>query len=759
MASQTRAASNSPMLVGMVGGFGSRPWPSTACPGVTAKQLRKVRLGPQSYNANAIPKPIIPLGGTPLMQPLFQKAVTDCDVRDIAMALMYMPEDIKAHYGPNMARLRPGTGGSYYWEHQSETVNLNTAGCVVRGWLVDIEGKSSRPDTFIVLSADIRSNANIGKMMELHRAKNALISIALAPVPRREVYRFGTVFLAGTSIDGNGRQISGSAGEFARIVRFQEKDKNSKSNLNNASIYIMSERLLRLIADDIEVRENRNQLDPDIKERYLELKAKANNGRLTEAEERELKNINPYNLPVPGVDGVPNRKFDPERGNYLNDWTDPNTGKHYRLGIFSTILIRRDLLPENEANKNYQDWGSHIFPEVASHHPEIYESKQPGDPTGFFGYITRSLWADDGTRSAILQANMEMLMQEGGLVGPGMSQNDFSWWPKTHEWMDRDSNGRPIWKGKNVIIEEGAQIFGPTFLGDGTFVKRGSVIANSVIGAGWRIEGGQIINSALWPDRSTLGLAVLDPHLEYTLRNMHLDNVLVGSGFHRNGPRNALCFDDKGRYDVQLALGSQGLVTLENRVLVSNSFGSIVTSLDPSARETGISIRTPELEQLSAPAIREKIAPGIKRSAHILVVDDEPDELTLSLEELRKNGWQNISTASTQQEAEEMLGSTKFDFIVLDCILQTEIQVSSLEETDGVAVLKGQKDNPEAPNHHTPILIWSSYQSIVALKGLNPSKALMYGGLEVAWREKADKEIKEVGLSEVILRTILEGSF
>ncbi|MFA4843755.1 MAG: sugar phosphate nucleotidyltransferase [Candidatus Margulisiibacteriota bacterium] len=690
------------------------------------------------------------------MHPLFKKAITDCNVQDIAMALMVMPKDVRDYYGPNMSRLRNGTGSSFYWQHQSDTVNLNTAGCVVRGWQADIKGKR-RSDTFIILSADIRSNANIGKMMEMHKRKNALITIALAPVPWKEVEaeRFGVVFLEGTSFDEKGRQLAGSAGEFARIVRFQEKDKHAKSNLNNASIYIVSERLMRLIEGDIEVTGNRNQLDPKAKARYVELRGKKHRGKdFSKEEQKDWDRINPYELPIPGIDGD-DKPFDLQRGNYANDWTEG--ARHFRLGVFSKILTGKGLLPEEQANKNYQDWGGHIFPEVASHHPEIYESKRLGEPSGFYGYLTRSLWADDGTRSAILQANMEMLVQEGGLVERGAQKFDFSWWPKP-ERISHDSNGRPIWLGDNVTIEEGAQIFGPAFIGSGAVIKRGSVVANAIVGAKWVIDGGRVFSSVLWPDRSTLGLDVIDPNLEYTLRGINLENSMVGGGFHRNGPRNVLCFDTNGRYDVQVALDShRGLITLKNRVVVPNPLGTIVTKLDLSAKEPDISVRTPEIEQLSTEAIREKAISAIKTGGHILVVDDDSDFLTLTVEELKKAGWQNIHTAASPAEAEATLSSRRFDFILLDSILRPELQINNIEETDGVALLKKQKQDPgKAPNYQTPILMWSSFESIVALKGLNTSEALKFGGREVDWREKEDKTIKELGLSEFILQTILK---
>lgn len=524
------------MLLGLVGGLGSRPWPLTACPNAGQKKLAAVKLNANTVNANALPKPLSPLGTVPLMLPLFSSAVRSCGIEDIAMALMYMPDDIRTYFGPNMERLRKGTGSSFFWEHQKE-FNLNTAGCLVKGWQEDLKGRSSRIGTFIILSADIRSAAKINEMLEHHNRYNALVSIGLAPVPWKEVGRFGVVYRDGDVINGDGKISKYSGGKYSRITRFQEKNPDAASNLNNSSIYIVDKLLFELIEDDIEITENRNQLDRRL------------------SSEQVLK-LNPYGLPIP------QGKFDHSRGNYVNDWTDPNTGKHYRLGVFSTILRRSLKIKEGEANANFQDWGGHVFPDITSQHPEIYESKEPSAPRGIYGYIIDGLWADDGTRRAMYEANFELLTGLGGFN----RRHDFDWWPKPHVSL-LDDNSNQLWLGENLHIEEGARIVGPAIIGNNVTIRRGAVIERSVIGEGWTIDGNTALcSSVLWPGRESLGLPPLDPRLIFTLSNLAIDHSIIGGGFY--GPAAEVIFnvDIGGNYLARFSGASRP--HFENVVIV-----------------------------------------------------------------------------------------------------------------------------------------------------------------------------------------------
>jgi NDP-sugar pyrophosphorylase family protein len=722
-------------LVGLVGGKGSRPYPSTANKSLNARELAKVNLGEHSYNANAVPKPLISLGGTALMLPLFSSTISQCGIQDIAMAVMYMPEDIIHFFGPNMERLRQGTGSSLYWNHQQE-YNLNTAGCVVRGWQQDLKAREGRSDIYIILSADIRCNADVSKILELHQRQNALISLGLAPVPRNQVRRFGVVYREGAIFGKDGWQLSGSGGPYTKIARFQEKSPEARSDLNNASIYIISARLMQLIEDDVRVAENKNQLDPKTLQKYI---------KMTPSERRE---INPYNLPIPGIDGIPAKDFDPLRGNYVNDYTDPS-GNHWRLGTFSSILKKLNLINPDpnhaEANKNFQDWGGHIFPNVAQHHPEIYKGQNPEDASGFYGYVLQDkLWADDGTRTALLSANHQLLMQVGGFE----LRHDFSWWPIPYQY---DSD-KKVWVGENVRIEEGAQIIGPAIIGNNVVVKKNSVVRFSVIGDGWTINNSRLDGSVLWPDRRFMGLPVSDPALQYQLLNMQLENCMVGGGIHKAAKE--IYFDNNGRYNVAVPLPRQGSAPygLSGQVLVSNMHGVMVAPLDEKLTDVPRKTSIPDIRTPAVVSPKQRLE-EIKANSWILVVDDNGDFRATVLKALNQKGWKLIDTAESQEEAEKMLASKKYAFISLDSVLTTPEEVEKKGEAEGITIAKNLKQNQLALNYETPILLWSSIESQIALKGLSAKEGNLLADLGV--KLYIDKSNANINLLEEMMEKSL----
>ena len=84
--------------------------------------------------------------------------------------------------------------------------------------------ESFHPDYVLILSGDHIYKMDYEVMLDYHKAHNADVSIAVMPVPREEASRFGIVVT-----DDNGR-----------ILEFQEKPKEPKSNLASMGIYIFS---------------------------------------------------------------------------------------------------------------------------------------------------------------------------------------------------------------------------------------------------------------------------------------------------------------------------------------------------------------------------------------------------------------------------------------------------------------------------------------------------------------------------------------
>ena len=502
--------------MGLLGGFGSRLYPLTACRDVTPQQLREAGMLSQSINLNNMPKPLSPLAGRPLMMPLLQNAITSCGIEDIGVALFYQGGDMRKFLGSNMEALRKGKGSSFYWDHQRQGgINLDTAGCLVRGWMENMRGTAGN---YVVISGDIRANINMGEMLENHLANNALASIALAPVPYDQIYRFGAVEREGDVYSRDGNLSGYEGGLYSPVTRFSEKDPNAKSNLVNASIYIISERVFELIAGDIPINPSKYS-------------GKGRNERI--------------------VNGAP-----------------------YRLGVFSKILQEQGVIKPGEVNPQFKDWGKDIFPDMITHHPEIYATGSKADPHGFYGYLMEGLWADDGTLGSILNSNQQFLKGKGGFRG----SQDFSWWPAVFSRTEQDSGGN-IWLGKGAVIEDGACVRGPAYIGDNVVVRRGATVVNSVIngapaGLSWHIGGGAIIESSVvWPDREALGLLSAQPALYYDFGGIHLINCILGGGFSRQGTDQTFTVDDQIRYSL---FGTGEGIFIQNSVIVPNDKGVMV---------------------------------------------------------------------------------------------------------------------------------------------------------------------------------------
>ncbi|MGN0464847.1 MAG: glucose-1-phosphate adenylyltransferase [Lachnospiraceae bacterium] len=95
------------------------------------------------------------------------------------------------------------------------------------------------PEYLLILSGDHIYKMNYDKMLDYHKEHNADVTIAVIPVPWDEAPRFGIM-----NTDDTGR-----------IMEFEEKPAEPKSNLASMGIYIFNWKLLRemLIADkDVE---------------------------------------------------------------------------------------------------------------------------------------------------------------------------------------------------------------------------------------------------------------------------------------------------------------------------------------------------------------------------------------------------------------------------------------------------------------------------------------------------------------------------
>lgn len=162
---------------------------------------------------NTRPKPLLPVLGRPCIEYVIN-SLASAGVEEIFIACGYRSQDIVKSLGETT---RSGAKIVYAYEETP----MGTAGAVKL--LQDrIHG------TFIVGSGDTITDADLGRLIDLHMEKKALVTMALTEVERPE--QFGIV---GVNADG-------------RIERFKEKPKPEEvfSNVINAGTYVLEPEVL-----------------------------------------------------------------------------------------------------------------------------------------------------------------------------------------------------------------------------------------------------------------------------------------------------------------------------------------------------------------------------------------------------------------------------------------------------------------------------------------------------------------------------------
>lgn len=108
---------------------------------------------------------------------------------------------------------------------------------------------SHSPEYLLILSGDHIYKMNYAKMLAYHKEHKADATIAVIEVPFEEASRFGIM----------------NTDEEARIVEFEEKPANPKSNLASMGIYIFNWKLLRkLLLADIKNPDSNHDFGKDI---------------------------------------------------------------------------------------------------------------------------------------------------------------------------------------------------------------------------------------------------------------------------------------------------------------------------------------------------------------------------------------------------------------------------------------------------------------------------------------------------------------
>lgn len=192
------------------------------------------RLGVLTKN---IAKPAVPFGGK---YRIIDFALSNCrnsDIHQVGVVTQYQPLQLNKHIGNGAAWGLDSRGGGAtilqpYSSADGEKWFKGTAHAIYQN--IDfIDSKS--PEYVLVLSGDHIYKMDYSKMLAYHQEKNASLTVGVIPVPLKEASRFGIM-----NTDATGR-----------IIEFEEKPAEPKSNLASMGIYIFNwSKLRRYLVED-----------------------------------------------------------------------------------------------------------------------------------------------------------------------------------------------------------------------------------------------------------------------------------------------------------------------------------------------------------------------------------------------------------------------------------------------------------------------------------------------------------------------------
>lgn len=195
-----------------------------------------------------LPKPMFPIGGCVPMAEMWVRRAIESGITDISMNLCVLGKTIKSYFKDGD---RFGTEIKYI----EEDTPSGTLGGVCKQAL----GKNAKQvfknetmpvidefkgTTVIAPSGDIITGFGpemLEEMYDIHKKKGAAFTMILSPVPWEKRGEFGTVELEAPE------DLNGLISKSGKITNFREKDPNSPSNLNNASIYMIEMDLLKTL--------------------------------------------------------------------------------------------------------------------------------------------------------------------------------------------------------------------------------------------------------------------------------------------------------------------------------------------------------------------------------------------------------------------------------------------------------------------------------------------------------------------------------
>lgn len=211
------------------------------------------RLGKLTDN---IAKPAVSFGGNYRMIDFAISNSANSNINNVGVITQYRPLILNEHVGNGESwGLNRHRGGATilqpYSSVEGEKFFKGTAHAIYQNMnYIDLQD----PEFVVVLSGDHIYKMDYEKMVEYHKEKKALLTIAVREVPWEEASRFGIM-----NTDDTGR-----------IVEFEEKPEKPKSNLASMGVYVFSwSRLRKYLKDGVDKGQPLNDFGHDVIPAYL----------------------------------------------------------------------------------------------------------------------------------------------------------------------------------------------------------------------------------------------------------------------------------------------------------------------------------------------------------------------------------------------------------------------------------------------------------------------------------------------------------
>ena len=179
-----------------------------------------------------VAKPAVPFGGKYRIIDFPLSNCVNSGITKVGIATQYKPFELHSYLGAGTSWDLDRTGGGLfvlppYAREKGGDWYRGTADAVYQNLnVIDLVD----PEYIIILSGDHIYTMNYAWMLESHKNNNADVTIGVFEVPWEEAPRFG---------------IMATDKETGRIVEFQEKPKEPKSNLASMGIYIFTTSFLK----------------------------------------------------------------------------------------------------------------------------------------------------------------------------------------------------------------------------------------------------------------------------------------------------------------------------------------------------------------------------------------------------------------------------------------------------------------------------------------------------------------------------------